>query len=153
MKIATRETRRTCDTRGAQCWIPCALAYFFCHLTASRIKDYLQAPSYFVLGWREFFQQFLAINASFIRYLRQRLYDFRHAHNLSPTVCLSARTADQEIFSPRKSYLYLTKSFTVKIWFINEFSRITTVKDLWRFERYLFVRANFTFRSDDPLLL
>ena len=63
MKIATSETRRTCDKRGAQCWIPCALAYFSCHLTVSRIKNYLQAPSYFVLGWREFFQQFLAINA------------------------------------------------------------------------------------------
>ena len=81
--------------------------------------------------------------------------DFRHARNLSPPVCLSARTADQKIFSPPKIYLYLTKSFTMKIWFINEFSRITAVKDLekWRFERYPFVRANFSFRSDDPLML
>ena len=107
--------------------IPCALAYFSCHLTAIRIKDYLQAPSFFVLGWREFFSTIFSHQCKFYPLSAA---DFRHAHNLSPTVCLSARTADQKIFSPRKIYLYLTKSFTVKIWFINEFSRITTVKDL-----------------------
>ena len=61
MKIATRQRLRTCNTRGAQCWTPCALVYLSRHLIASWIRNYLHTTSYFVLGWRELFSTILSM--------------------------------------------------------------------------------------------